>query len=79
MARIQALKQERFMESQNAPTTSFQMTGGSSNMGGVPKMHPLKSSNPILKSTNLFHTMKMKMPHMSGSSVHMPGMKMSHF
>jgi hypothetical protein len=56
MARIEALKQQRFVETSNAPVTSFQLTGG------VPKMHPLKSSNPVFKATNLIHSVKIKKP-----------------
>lgn len=66
MARIQALKQLRFTESSNAPISSAQVEGGFSN-GGVSKMHPLKSSNPVFKAASLIHglrTSKMRMPRL---------------
>jgi len=70
MARLQALKQQRFIESSGAPTTSFQVEGGS----GVPKMHPLKSSNPILKATSMLHSLRSGI----GSGLRMPRIKPIH-
>ena len=57
MARLQALKQQRFLETSDAPTSSFQVTGGSD---GVPKMHPMKSSMPVFKASSMLHALHVK-------------------
>lgn len=70
MARLQALKQQRFLETNDAPISSTQVEGGF--VGGVGKMHPLKSSNPILKATNLMHSIRLKKPRLPGLKLKMP-------
>jgi len=57
MARLQALKQQRFLETSDAPTSSRQVTGGSD---GVPKMHPMKSSMPVFKASSMIHALHTK-------------------
>ena len=70
MARIQALKQQRFIETQNAPTSSFQMEGGND---GVPKFHSLPTSKPVFKASSLLHNLHIQsFGHMGSSSLHAP-------
>lgn len=58
MAKLQALKQQRSIETMDSPVTSTQVEGGFTS--GVPKMHPLKSSNPVFKAGNMLHSLRIK-------------------
>lgn len=59
MARLQALKQQSALEHTFSPTSSSLIEGNTAS--GIPKMHPLKSSNPVFKASSLLHgLMKMK-------------------
>lgn len=71
MARIQALKQQRFLETNDAPISSTQVRGGFAS-SGVPKFHSLKSSNPVFKATSLLHGMRIKKPRIPGLKMGMP-------
>lgn len=73
MAKLQALKQQRALETTDAPVSSYQVEGGFS--GGVPKMHPLKSSGPIFKATRLLHSLHVKKIKMPGGG---GGLKLPH-
>jgi hypothetical protein len=72
MARLQALKQQRFLESSASPISSAQAEGSD----GVPKFHPLKSSGPVFKASSMIHSLRVKKPTMPHSvkmpSIHMP-------
>lgn len=73
MAKLEALRQQSAIEHSFSPISSSNIEGG-----GVPKMHPLKSSGPIFKAANLIHIAKFgrtggvakvrmpKMPRMKG-------------
>ena len=61
--RIQALKQQQSLEQSDAPI------GTSSITDGVPKMHPLKSSNPVFKATSLLHGIRIR-------GLKLPGLKL---
>jgi hypothetical protein len=57
MARIQALRQASFTQHSFSPM-------GEEKSDGVPKFHPLKSSNPVFKASSLIHGLKLKLPKM---------------
>lgn len=59
MVRLQALKQQSALEHTFSPTSSGLIEGSS--FSGIPKMHPLKSSNPVLKASSMFHNL-LKLP-----------------
>jgi len=58
MARLQALKQQSFLEHSISPASSSLVEGGAGASDGIPKMHSFKSSNPIFKATSLLHNLK---------------------
>lgn len=60
MARLQSLTQQHFLERQTAPTSSRMISGMSGTSEGVPRMHPLKSSMPVFKSSSLLHSLRMR-------------------
>lgn len=62
MARIQAIRQMSSFDKANNPMSSRMFAGNE----GVPKMHPLKSSNPVLKATQLLHGIKSRIPRLPG-------------
>jgi hypothetical protein len=67
--RLQAITQQHFQERQMTPMTSKMIEGGT---GGVPKMHPLKSSMPSLKAGSLIHGLRLRAPR----AMRMPRMGM---
>ena len=71
MAILQSLRQQHFLERSAAPMSSRMFTGMS---GGVPKMHPLKSSMPALKASSMIHGLRIK--KFSMPKLRMPGLKM---
>lgn len=78
MARIQALRQQHFLESSSAPISSSSVTGYAAS-GKAPLMHPFKSSNPVFKATSLIHSFRVKKAKIAGfkginlgSGLHLP-------
>lgn len=57
MPRLQSLTQEHFEQRQMSPVTTKMIMGGA---GGVPKMHPLKSSMPAIKAGTMIHGLRMR-------------------
>lgn len=57
MALPEELRQRRFTERGMNPTPNRFVVGST---GGVPKMHPLKSSNPVMKAGSLLHGLRIK-------------------
>jgi hypothetical protein len=77
MARIQALTQQHSLERASGPTPERFLSGMSGLSEGVPRMHPLGSSNPVFKAGNLVHLLRIKsfkMPKMS-TGVKMPSLR----
>jgi hypothetical protein len=73
MALMQSLRQQHFVEKSAAPTSSRMIEGMSGLSEGVPKMHPLKSSMPVLKAASMMHNLKIKKFKMP--SLKLPGLK----
>lgn len=57
MARLQAISQLRALNHTTGLVSSTSLEGGAD---GVPKMHPLKSSNPVFKAGSLIHGLRLK-------------------
>lgn len=77
MARIQSLLQQHSFERSLSPTPSRFVSGMSGISEGVPKMHPLPSSNPVFKAGNLVHLLRIKsfkMPGLRSPSLKAPRM-----
>lgn len=72
MARIQGLIQQHALERSISPVSTSYIGGMSGASEGVPKMHPLKSSNPVFKASNLIHLAKMRPPSMRIPKLRMP-------
>lgn len=72
MARLQSLTQQHFLERQSAPTSSKMISGMSGVSEGVPRMHPLKSSMPVLRAASMIHGLRMKKPSLRLPSLRMP-------
>lgn len=74
MARLQELTQLHALERASGPTPSRMLSGLSGESEGVPRMHPLKSSNPVFKAGSLIHGLRIKKFKMPG--MRMPGLRM---
>ena len=74
MARLQSLTQQHFLERQAAPLGSRMFSGLSGTSEGVPRMHPLKSSMPVMKAGSLIHGLRLKSMARPASLMKMPRM-----